>query len=55
MIRDKIHDLIHSITWDGSVFFTMLYNKTASVWVLGDIDAIKRQLASWMFDSKVQL
>jgi len=32
------------IEWSGAAFFTFAQGKIASLWVLGDVDAIKRQL-----------
>lgn len=32
------------ITWNGAAFFTIEDGVIAEIWVLGDIDAIKRQL-----------
>jgi steroid delta-isomerase-like uncharacterized protein len=34
------------ITWTGAAFFTMDAGKIAKLWVLGDIDAVKRQLGA---------
>lgn len=32
------------IAWAGAAFFTMAEGRIAKLWVLGDIDAVKRQL-----------
>ena len=32
------------ITWSGAAFFTIRGERIAELWVLGDIDAVKRQL-----------
>ena len=32
------------ITWSGAAFFTMDHCRITELWVLGDIDAVKRQL-----------
>ena len=32
------------IVWSGAAFFTMRDDRIAELWVLGDIDAVKRQL-----------
>ena len=34
------------ITWAGAAFFTIAQGQINRVWVLGDIDAIKRQLGT---------
>ena len=33
------------ITWDGAAFFTVRDDKIGTIWVLGDVDVIKQQLA----------
>jgi predicted ester cyclase len=32
------------ITWVGAAFFTIAQNRVTRLWVIGDIDAVKRQL-----------
>jgi predicted ester cyclase len=32
------------ITWVGAAFFTIARNRVTRLWVIGDIDAVKRQL-----------
>ncbi|MBW8635825.1 ester cyclase [Hoeflea sp. WL0058] len=32
------------IEWSGAAFFTIRQQKIAELWVLGDVDAVKRQL-----------
>ena len=34
------------VSWAGAGFFTMQANRIASLWVLGDIEGLKRQLAA---------
>jgi steroid delta-isomerase-like uncharacterized protein len=34
-----------AIQWSGAAFFTMRGGRIAELWVLGDVDGIKRQLA----------
>ncbi len=34
-----------SIEWAGAAFFRVAEGRLAEIWVLGDIDAVKRQLA----------
>jgi len=43
------------ITWTGAAFFTIDADRIARLWVLGDIDAVKRQLGAGQatsFDGK---
>jgi len=35
-----------NIEWSGAAFFTCRHGKITALWVLGDIDAVKRQLGS---------
>ncbi|GKX32466.1 MAG: hypothetical protein MnENMB40S_00840 [Rhizobiaceae bacterium MnEN-MB40S] len=32
------------IEWSGAAFFTVRQEQLAELWVLGDVDAVKRQL-----------
>ena len=34
------------ITWSGAAFFTMADRRIKDIWVLGDIDGVKRQLGA---------
>jgi predicted ester cyclase len=34
------------ITWSGAAFFTVADSQLRTIWVLGDIDAVKRQLGA---------
>ena len=35
----------HTVTWAGAAFFTIRDDQIATIWVLGDTDALRRQLA----------
>jgi steroid delta-isomerase-like uncharacterized protein len=39
------------IIWSGAAFFTMDRDRVAELWVLGDIDAVKRQLGAGLGSS----
>jgi steroid delta-isomerase-like uncharacterized protein len=39
------------ITWTGAAFFTVAEGRITRVWVIGDIDAIKQQIAAGIADS----
>jgi steroid delta-isomerase-like uncharacterized protein len=39
------------IIWSGAAFFTMDRDRIAELWVLGDIDAVKRQLRAGLGSS----
>ena len=42
------------IIWSGAAFFTMDRDRIAELWVLGDIDAVKRQLGAGLGSSFAQ-
>ena len=35
----------HTVTWAGAAFFTVRDGQIATIWVLGDTDGLRRQLA----------
>lgn len=35
----------HTVTWAGAAFFTVRGGQIASIWVLGDTETLRRQLA----------
>jgi predicted ester cyclase len=41
-----VHATGNAITWTGAAFFTTDRRQITELWVLGDIDAIKRQLGA---------
>jgi steroid delta-isomerase-like uncharacterized protein len=38
------------ISWVGAAFFTIAHNRVTRLWVIGDVDAVKRQLGATAFD-----